>query len=570
MRQIYKINTIIAALLLVPLAVIQANDTRETEVCVYGGTSSGLMAAIAVAKSGRKVLVIEPSRWLGGMTGGGIRPRRDCLYPQDIGGLTKMMLDEDGKLGVKHDHHGQAEIRDIWQRWMKEHNIEVIYEHRLKSVKKEDGKIVEIELENAPPEKDGCPAAKALPDAGMAIKAKVFIDASYEGDLMAKAGVKYTVGRESSAQYGESLGGIRPIKKGQMVNVDPYVKPGDSSSGLLPLISPEPLGNMGDESRHINAYNFRLNGEDEPLGEPENYQPEKYELVRRILAVDEGEIGWPSDNLSRQTIVSGGLLGRQSDYPDADWATRAQIWREFIEHVKSLSKVTGRPALRNYRDYPDTDGFPHHLYVRLGRRMLGPYVATQADLECKTEISDPIGLAYYPVDIYPCRIVAMPDGQHVATEGEMYETISPRPYKISYRSITPKAEECKNLLVPVCMSASHVAMSSIRMEPTYMILGESAGIAAVEALEQNVPVQDIDQKQYRKALIAAGQVLEPGPHPQREWDSQDEWNKTNPGQERFFPFIDKNKDGKISVSEHTAFQNYKKKNPDWKSRLLNQ
>jgi hypothetical protein len=500
------------------------------------------------------------------MTGGGIRAGRDCVYPNDVGGLTKMILKEDSKLGVNHAHHGQAETRAVWQRLVQEHRIEVIHDYRLKSVTKNGNTIVGIELENAPTEKDGCPPAAAIPGREIHVTARVFIDAGYEGDLMARAGVSYTVGREASKQYNESLGGIRPVKENQMIKVDPYIKPGDPASGLLPLISPEPLGTPGDASRHINAYNFRLNGEDEPVGEPAGFLPQDYELVRRILAVDERKVGWPSDNINRQSIISGGLLGRQSDYPDADWPTRARIWREFIEHVKMLSKVTGKPALLNHRDYPDTGGFPHQLYVRLGRRMLGPYVMTQADVECKTEVEDSIGLALYPVDIYPCRIVATPDGRHVATEGEMFEHISPHPYRIPYRSIIPKAGECANLLVPVCMSASHVAMASIRMEPTYMIMGESAGIAAVQALDQNVAVQAIDPQRYRKALLEAGQILEWMP-PDEAWNSLEEWNRSKPGYQWLFPVIDHDKDGKISVDEYRNFRNFKTNHKDWEQRL---
>ena len=552
---------ILTILLLAPLAEMQAED-RTADICVYGGTSSGLLAAIAAAKSGRHVLVVEPSRWLGGMTGGGIRVGRDCVYPEDIGTLTKMMLKEDSNLGISNPHHGQAQLRDVWQRLMKEHGIEVLYEHRLKAVQKEGKRIVGIDLEKAPTEKDGCPAAQALPGADTRIAAKVFIDASYEGDLMAKAGVRYAIGRESAHQYGESLGGIRPIKPGQTVEVDPYVKPGDPSSGLLPMISPEPPGNAGDASRHFIAFNFRLNGEDEPIRPPDHFKPENYELLRRIQAAG-GKIGWPSDNFNRQTIISGGLLGLQADYPDADWPTRARIWREFIEHVKSLSQITGKPALLNHEDYPDTGGFPHQLYVRMGRRMLGPYIMTQADVECKTQAEDSIGLGYYWVDIYPCRVVALSDGKHVATEGEMFEKIAPHPYRIPYRAITPKEDECTNLLVPVCMSASHVAMASIRMEPTYMIMGESAGIAAVQALEQNVAVQDIDPQRYRKALLDAGQVLEW----KGQWDSREEWNKSKPGFDWLFPWIDKNKDGKISESEFLEFRDFKQKNRDWENLI---
>lgn len=557
----------LTALLLAPLAVLHAAD-RTTEVCVYGGTASGLLSAISVAKSGRQVLVIEPSRWLGGMIGGGIRVKRDCVYPNDIGGLTKMMLNEDANLGVDDAHRGQGKLRAVWLRLMKEHKIEVIYEHRLKSVKKEGLSIVQIELEKAPPEKDGCPAAQALPGEGMSIAAKVFIDASYEGDLMAKAGVRTTSGRESAQQYSESLGGIRPIDANRTIKVDPYMKPDDPSSGLLPMISPEPAGKPGDASRYIIAYNFRLNGKDEPIGPPDHFQPKNYELLRRILTAKADKlIGWPSDNFNRQTIISGGLLGPQADYPDADWATRSRIWRDFIEHVKSLSQITGKPARLNHEDYPDTGGFPHQLYVRMGRRMVGPYVMTQADVEGTPTVEDSIGLAKYKVDIYPCRIVAV-DAEHVATEGEMFVEIAPHPFRIPYRAITPKADECANLLVPVCMSASHVAMAAIRMEPTYMIMGESAGIAAVQALEQNVAVQAIDAGKLRKALLDAGQILiSKDESAQSAWNTREEWNKDKPGHEWLFPVIDKDNDGKISAAEYKEFQAFKKKHADWQILL---
>jgi hypothetical protein len=216
----------------------------------------------------------------------------------------------------------------------------------------------------------------------------------------------------------------------------------------------------------------------------------------------------------------------------------------------------------------------------MSRRMIGPYVMTQADVECRAKVEDSIGLAYYKVDIYPCRVVALPDGKCVATEGEIFELISPGPYRIPYHAITPKREECENLLVPVCMSASHVAMSSIRMEPTYMIMGESAGIAAVQAIEQNTAVQTIDAQRYRKALLDAGQILEwngkgyghgaSSSSQQGEWNSRQEWNKSKPDWEWLFPIIDKNKDGKISAVEYNEFQEYKKKHPDWQKRIASE
>ena len=548
---------------------------HTTEICVYGGTSSGLVAAIAIAKTGHKVLVIEPSRWLGGMTGGGIRVRRDCAYPHAIGGLTQQMIVEDINLGVDDPHSGQRQLRDVWLRLVKEHRIEVLYEHRLKSVYKNGTRILQIQLEKAPPQKDGCPIGQASSDEYINLSAQVFIDASYEGDLMAYSGVRYTVGRESVRQYGECLAGVRPIEKRYTLEADPFVKRGDPTSGLLPLISPEPVGNVGDASKYMLAYNFRLNGKGAPIQEPEPFEPERYELLNRMKFK---KIGWPSDNFDRATLVSGGLLGPHADYPEADYATRARIWRDSIEHVKYLSKLTGKPTLLNTEDYPDTDGFPHQLYIRMGRRMISTYVMTQSDVQCLTHVDDSVGLAFYSVDIYPCRLVALADGKHIATEGEVFAHISPTPYRIPYRSIVPKREECENLIVPVCMSASHVAMASIRMEPTYMVMGESAGIAAVKAIEQHSAVQSIDAKDYRKALLAAGQILDKEPTPLRppkvlfpdqESVSFEEWSKiASHAWEWVFDFIDQNKDGKLNKGEYETFLDFTKSNPQWHAVAL--
>ena len=469
------------------------------------------MAAVAASKADKSVIVVEPSRWLGGIVGGGIRVLRDCKYPDDIGGLTKTMMEKDRQIGgAAHDQ--QNAFRELFKTLVEEHGIEVIYEHRLGPVEKSDTRITALRLDYAPPHEDGCPAAEATRTDSATVSAKVFIDASYEGDLMAAAGVSYTVGRESSTRYVESLAGVRNLR---IFDVDPYVTPGDPTSGLLPMISPDPMGHAGAASRHIIAYNFRLqwkpSGEGSPVGEPENFNEADYELVRRALAAEPSAVSWPHKNYDRVGLISGGIPGRQADYPEADWPARAKLWREWIDHVKIMHKLTGSDQTLNRGEYPDSGDFPHQLYVRMARRMVGPYIMTQHDLEHLTDINDSIGLGYYKVDIYPCRLVATPDGK-VASEGETFEMISPGPYRIAYRSITPKAAECTNLLVPVCISASHVALSSIRMEPTYMILGESAGIAAARAVDEEQPVQKINLSAYQKALEAAGQVL--------QWDGE--------------------------------------------------
>ena len=478
---------------------------HDADVCVYGGTASGMMAAVAVAKTGKSVVVVEPSRWLGGIVGGGIRVMRDCEYPEDVGGLTRMMIDADREIGgAAHDR--QPAFRECFARLAKQHGIRVIYEHRLGTVDKSGGRITALHLDYAPPADDGCPAPKPATAGAATVRAKVFIDAGYEGDLTARAKVSYVVGRESKARYGESLAGVRNLRT---FNVSPYVKPDDPTSGLLPMIDPGPVGEMGSASRHIIAYNFRLQWATggAPVGKPTRYDQPKYELVRRGLEAGRGVVGWPSNNYDRRSMISGGIPGRQSDYPDADWPERAKIWREWTDHVKIMYELTGSTKTLKRGEYPESNGFPNQLYIRMARRMVGPYVVTQHDLMYQTTVDDPVGLAYYKVDVYPCRLVATPDGK-VAAEGETFVMVSPGPYPISYRALTPKTDECGNLLVPVCISASHVALSSIRMEPTYMILGESAGIAAVRAIDEDESVQEIDMAAYRKALLAAGQILQ--------------------------------------------------------------
>jgi hypothetical protein len=483
----------------------------EADVCVYGGTASGMMAGIATARAGKSVVVVEPSRWLGGMVGGGLRVAIDCKYPRDIGGLTKMMLEHDAAIGGEGPHEKQWAFRELFKRLASEHGIIVLYEHRLGAVDHANGVIRALRLDYAPPEKDGCPIAEPMTIGAAEVRAKVFIDATYEGDLMAGVGVAFAVGRESRDTYNESLAGVRNPR---VFDLDPYIIPGEPSSGILPMIDPEPMGPLGAASPHTMAYNFRLQfvpaGEGRALGAPADPVAARYALVRRALEIDRKLIGWPNGNYNRGAVISSGIPGRQSDYPNANWRERAAIWREWIEHVKIMHAITGSDAALKPGEYPDSDDFPSQLYIRLARRMLGEYVMTQHDLAHETTIPDSIGLGFYFVDIYPCRLIVA-NGK-VATEGETNELVSPGPYPIAYRALTPKRAQCRNLLVSVCVSASHVALASMRMEPTYMIMGEAAGIAAARAIDENAAVQDIDWPHYEAALTEAGQIL--------RWDGQ--------------------------------------------------
>ena len=498
--------------ILFPVAVLaqpQSVNPAVADVCVYGGTASGVMAAVAAKREGKSVIIVEPARALGGMIGGGIQVNQDTRHPGDIGGLTRMMMEKDIEIGGGR-HENQPQFRAALAGLVREHGITVLYHHRLGTIAKTGRNIGKLFLDYAPVEPDGCPAARAQKTGAFQVVAAVFIDASYEGDLMALAGVPYAVGREGRTEFNESLAGQRNLKT---FDLSPYVTPEDPKSGLLPMIDAEPFVE-GGTSRHIMAYNFRPlwvpAGEGAKVGEPTHYDPAKYELVLRALRTHPEYIGWPSFNYERGTLISGGIPGRQSDYPDGTWAERSKIWREWIDHVKIMHQLTGSTKELKKGEYPESvNDFPDQLYVRLGRRMRGDYVITQHDLMLQTDVEDSIGLGYGWVgwtDIYPTRIIATPDGK-VATEGESHEMITPGPYRVSYRAIVPKAQSCTNLLVPVCASSTHIAMSSIRMEGTWMLMGESAGIAAAQSLNEKVPVQKIDQRKYRARLLQVGQIL---------------------------------------------------------------
>ena len=596
-----------------------AENVYEADVCVYGGTDSGICAGLAVRQRGLSVIMIEPFRHLGGIAGGGIRINQDCLYYKDIGGIAKELHDADRALGGSFSRN-QWKSREMLKKKCEDAGITFFTEHRLDSrndVVKNGTTIEKIYLNYAPVTDEGVPASEPKKRRAFAVEAKMFIDASYEGDLMAFSGSDYTTGREAKSKYNESLGGQRGLK---YFAVDPYVVPGDPTSGVLPMITTEPY-EPGEASEYMIAYNFRLQWTGKggtpikPLGREVDRR--KYALAIRALenhGEDKHYVSWPHENYARGSMISSGPPARQLDYPDGDWATRSAIWRDWIDHVKTMCILVGldNPMLLS-GEYPDNNDFPDQLYTRMGRRMVGEYVMTQQDLMHQTSIQDSIGLAYYAVDIYPPRLIAH-DGK-VASEGEVFMRVSPGPYQIPYRALIPKKEKCDNLLVSVCMSASHVAMASIRMESSYVVMGEAAGIAASHAVKSDRNVHEVDVEAIRSDMSKAGVVTEwdgtgYGPNAKKHWSSDaiywkhnpedykkipirldpswenydptangsgrvhveafpsvEEWNRKKPGYEWLFPFIDKNADGKISLDEHQAFQDYKQKDANWATTL---
>jgi len=486
----------------------------QVDVCVYGGSAAGILSAVAAAREGYSVLIVEPVHKIGGLLGSGFRMQQDAPSGAHLGGLTGYFYKKDVSLPPLRHYQAAEKFNVITlQSMIDEYGdlIKVITDHRLASTDVENKKIKRAYFEHAPPGKNGVPLAHPLSDSLVNVSAKIFIDASYEGDLMAYSGVTYRVGKESKKEYGESLAGVRISRK--FPGIDPYVEEGNPESGLLSCISSDPVGKEGDSSRYFMGYNFKLAWERNPsaefpgtlMGPPDHKNKDVYELLKRYKEAGY-TLTWPEENFRRGELMTGALPGMQVGYPDGDWAERSKIWQAFIDHIKTLNDFSGTEFRFISGINDDTDGWPF-LYIRGGRRMVGEYVMTQRDIQLQAKPETPIGLGFYKVDIYPNRLVVLDDGT-LAEEGDVFELLSPGPYQIPYGALIPKKSECENLLVPLCVSASHVAYSSIRMEATYMVMGESAGIAAALALESGKAVQDIDRKELTKRLKQYGQILE--------------------------------------------------------------
>lgn len=518
-----------------------AAENVKVDVCVYGGTSAGVIAAAAVAKEGKSVILIEQGRHLGGLSSGGLG-KTDFGNKAVIGGMAREFYKRLGK------HYGKSEVwtfepsvaEKLFNDIVAENKVRVLLNHRLAAVEKQGARITKIVLDHAPADDYNAPGAVAEAGA-VTVEAGVYIDCGYEGDLMAKAGVKYTVGRESVAEYGESLNGIRAKTPQHQfkVKVDPYVTPGNAASGLLPLIQSGDGGRPGDGDKSVQAYNFRIcvtnvKEDQSPFSPPPGYDAKEFELFARLVEAMPkqagGKIGLGSflkidmmadghkTDINNNGAVSTDYIGMNYAYPDGDYATRAKIWhanRDYNQGLFYFLATSDRlpEDLRRQMnvwglakdEFKDTQGWPHQMYVREARRMIGRHVVTQADCEHKTEAKDSIGMGAYNMDSHNCQRFVK-DGA-VINEGDVQ--VGPKgPYPVGYESITPKEEECDNLIVPVCLSASHIAYGSIRMEPVFMAIGESSAYAACMAVDGKVAVQKIDYGKLREKLLAAGQVLE--------------------------------------------------------------
>ena len=636
-------STIVLFALLGSHACIAADvPCRDVDVCVYGGTASGVMAALAAGKEGANVILVEPSRWLGGMTGGGIN-HLDWGKGNTVGGSTYKILME----GVKeqpraHGGHavqgvGNKEYRERFKKAVENRNITVIYNHRVGKVQVGDrtidspirkdpiamnesfavtnqsNSIRSISLDYAPVDETGCPIPVPEKRNAITVSAKVFIDCSYEGDVLGMSGVSYTWGRESREHYDESLAGVRPSL--WVHNIDPYIEPGNPESGLVPFVQDRKVGLLGSADSLSMGYCFRhefdMSGKGMPIPAPTNYDPAEFEVYRRAIrgGVDifsnrhmrttlntftvHKKAPFVGGAQSNRNLMGSTVYGCNESYPNGDWETRSKIWKfhqeflvnsiHFAKTDPSAPKIMKQRAMKtSFRKgvFDETGGWPNQLYVRQARRMVSSYVVTQKDLEGKTDPPHTVGLAAYGVDDWPYAVV-VEDGK-VALQGGAFSIVYldngkyNGSYKIPYEAIVPRKGECDNLIVPVCVSASHIAFTSLRMEPVWMVLGESAGVAAAMAVEADISVQDVPYDTLRQKLDALEQKLErvqESIHDQQKpdqsvrWQSQKEWNSQKKGWEWLFPHIDSNSDGTISVEEYRAFQKFKTEHGDWEKAL---
>jgi hypothetical protein len=504
----------------VPCGKNERPEQVEADLCIYGGTPAGITAAVQASRMGLSVVIAEFGRHLGGVTASGLG-RTDTGNKSAIGGIAREFYRELGKRYGSDEPDGAAWYMEphvaeaIFQEWMETAKVPVYFGQHLAQVEKQGGKIVRITMEN-----------------GNVFRAGMYIDATYEGDLMAKAGVSYHVGREDNSVYKETWNGIQFGSPHHTFRawVDPYVVPGKPDSGLLYGVSDAPPGVQGQGDRSVQAYNFRIcltNVPDNrvPFPQPPGYDPQKFTLLARYIRAgvwDALTLNKPMPNgktdLNNFGAVSTDHIGANHAWPEGDYATRERIFQEHLHYnlgmLYFLANDDSVPAaIRNEvgqwglpaDEFRGTANWPHQLYVREGRRMIGEVVMNQNHCLRYQIEKDSVGLASYGMDSHNCRRIVI-DGRCV-NEGDV-EIPVPGPYPISYRAIVPKGEECTNLLVPVCLSASHIAYGSIRMEPVFMILGQSAATAAALALQNGRAVQDVDYAVLRRRLLQDGQILD--------------------------------------------------------------
>lgn len=568
MKPAFILLVILPLTLLVALAAgCKNNDKYSADLIIYGGTPAGISAAIQASRLGKSVVLIEPGNRLGGLTTGGLG-QTDIGNKQVIGGIarefyrnikryyedptnwvwqTRSDYKDGGQTSSDENEDAMwtfepSAALKVFNEMIRDSDIRIVYSQRLNrstGVKKAANSIASVSMES-----------------GDTYYGKMFIDASYEGDLMAAAGVSYTVGREANSQYGESLNGIQTSDYGKtllgtishnsvhhnfIAGVDPYIIKGDPSSGLLPFISEGGPGTEGNGDKGIQAYCFRMTLTDHPenripFAKPENYDELDYELLFRNYEAASGPleemysygdplIPWINSampnrktDINNQKGFSTDFIGQNWDYPEASYEEREKIVERHRQYQQGLmwtlayhpripEKVREKVAQWGTckDEYEREDGWQQQLYIREARRMVSDYIMTQKNCEGIEIVDDPIGMAAYGMDSHHIKRYVNSRG-YVANEGNVEAHVKD-PFPISYRSVVPKKDECCNLLVPVCLSASHIAFGSIRMEPVFMILGQSSAIIACLGIEEGKGVQDLKYKKLVKELSTQGQIL---------------------------------------------------------------
>ncbi|MBL9094309.1 MAG: FAD-dependent oxidoreductase [Planctomycetaceae bacterium] len=545
-----KLLTSLVCSTLVIVSSAAAAEPETFDVVVYGGTSGGVAAAVQTARLGKSVVLIEPTKHIGGLTSGGLGAT-DIGNKAAIGGISREFYQRIHKHYQQSDSWRQqtpAEYQKLRNRnspnentmWTFEpHVAEAIYRAMLKEAGVTLVEGERLDLKSAV-KKAGNKIEAIAMESGRTFAGRMFVDCTYEGDLMAKAGVKYHVGREANSVYGETINGVQFGQPHHQfkVKVDPYVKPGDPSSGLLPGVHGESPGVHGEGDHRVQAYNFRMcltDAKDNlvPFPKPAGYDPLRYELALRTIQAGQWDgLGAPAAMPNRKTdtnnrgAFSSDNIGMNYRYPDGDYATRAAIWKEHEQYQQGWCWfLANDPRVpQEIRDevnkwglskdeFTDNGHWPHQLYVREARRMISDYVMTEHNCRGDRTVTDSVGLAAYTMDSHNTQRFVK-DG-YALNEGDV-QVGGFSPYGISYKSLVPRREECGNLFVPVCLAASHIAYGSIRMEPVFMVLGQSSATAAVQALEAGGDVQDVDYAKLRERLLADQQVLDwTGPKPYR-------------------------------------------------------
>lgn len=525
---------------------LQAAEPMQVDFCIYGGTSGAVAAAVQAKRLKRSVVIVSPDRFLGGMTSGGLG-YTDIGDERILGGLSKEFFEKvyqhyqqdsawnwqkrdtfanKGQGGPAMNHEAKTMslfepslAQAIFDGWIREYDIPVIYDKLDRSPKG----IV----------KQGASIISLTTLKGQMVKAKIFMDATYEGDLMALAGVSYTMGREPSAKYGESENGIQPDHKGNQLprGIDPYIVPKDPNSGLLPGVNPGLGGAKGDGDEKLQAYCYRMcltnHAENRiAIEKPANYDEKSYEILFRAIEAGQKNRFFKFSALPNQKTDSNNDSGASTDliggnyaYPEADYAEREKIaeahkqWQ--LGLIWSLQHHPRVPeAIRKQHmpwglpmdEFVANGHWPHALYVREARRMVGDYVVTQDVVSNKKGVDRSIGMGAYTMDSHHVQRYVTARGD-VQNEGDVQSRIH-GPYRIDYGAVIPKQKECDNLYVTFCVSASHIAFGSIRMEPVFMCLAQSAVTAGVIAIDGGISVQEVPYEKLKPRLIEDGQKLE--------------------------------------------------------------